>query len=46
MSDYSYQMFGPDPDFDEENATDSEKAQEWWGDPDVNPHTGRDYDDD
>lgn len=41
MSDYTYQMFGLDPDFDEENATREEKAQQWWGDPDVNPDTGR-----
>ena len=38
--------FGPSSDFDEENASDSEKANEWWGDPDVDPNTGRDKDDD
>lgn len=37
---------GFDPDFDEDNATDSEKAEEWWGNPDVDPYTGRDYDED
>ena len=30
--------------FDEENESDSERAVEYWGDPDVNPDTGRDYD--
>lgn len=33
-------MLGPDPDFNEETASRKEKAQEWWGDPDVNPYTG------
>jgi hypothetical protein len=46
MVNYSYKMFGPDPDFDEENSTPEERAQEWWGDPDVNPNTGRPYEDD
>ncbi|WP_262501978.1 hypothetical protein [Polaribacter atrinae] len=40
-----YKCFGPDDDFDEETATPREKAQQWWGDPDVNPNTGRRDDD-
>jgi len=31
-------------DFDDETASDSERAVEYWGDPDVNPDTGKDYD--
>lgn len=46
MKKYNMQSPGPDPDFDEENSTDEERAQEWWGDPDVDPYTGRDYDED
>ena len=35
-----------DPEFEKENPTDDEKATTIWGDPDVDPWTGRDKDDD
>lgn len=41
-----YHTFGPSEDFDEDNASNSEKSTEWWGDPDVDPSTGREYEDD
>lgn len=46
MKNHKYAMPAPDPNFKEERATEKEKAQEWWGNPDVNPYTGRDYEDD
>ena len=46
MKNYSYKMYGPDPDFDEETASDREKAQQWWGDDTVDPNTGTHYNDD
>jgi len=29
-----------------QGASDAEKATRWWGNPDVDPYTGKDYDED
>ena len=46
MKNCKYEMYNSelDSDFDWDSATDRERAQEIWGNPDVDPNTGTDYD--